>query len=90
MNKPKGKIPSLLAQSTGKPAAHLCKRKSSCTRCKTHIIMNDNCFTIPKSTAGFTSHKPFCLECVKLIIDQTKKELSEIDDQLTAFYSNEK
>ena len=46
--------------------------------------MADNCFTIPKVTMGYTRHAIFCLDCVQLIIDQTKKELLVIEATLEA------
>ena len=82
MNKPKGKTPSLLSQSTGMPSDHVYGRKTDCTRCKKAILKDEPCFQIPKVQSGFTTKKPFCLECFDSIINQTKEELSVLDDKL--------
>lgn len=89
MKNPKGKIPSLLSQSTGKPSVHVCKRRASCTRCKAILHMAENCFTIPKVSTGYTRNSIFCLDCVRLIIDQTKKELLVIETTLEAHRNRE-
>jgi hypothetical protein len=78
--KPKGKTPTLLSQSTGKPFADICKRKTVCTRCKQSMTMGTKHFKIPKLLNGFTRDKPFCLDCTKSIIEQTKKDLLEIEE----------
>jgi hypothetical protein len=81
--KPKGKTPTLLSQSTGKPFSDICKRKTVCTRCKQSITKGTKHFKIPKLQNGFTHHKPFCIECTKSIIEQTKKDLLEIEELFT-------
>jgi hypothetical protein len=83
MTKPKGKTPSLLAQSTGKPILHECKRRTSCNRCKRIISHGEKCFQIPKSNSGFTSLKPYCLKCFGLILEQTSSEIIDLERILT-------
>ena len=80
---PKGKTPTLLSQSTGKPFSDICKRKTVCTRCKESITMGMKHFKIPKLQNGFIHDKPFCIDCTKLIIEQTKKDLREIEELLS-------
>jgi len=80
--KPKGKIPSLLAKSTGKPTIYICKRKTTCGRCKKEIFAGDRCFKMSKQNSGFSTQKLYCLTCSRLIITQTKKELAIIEDTL--------
>lgn len=78
--KPKGKTPTLLAQSTGKPVMFECKRKTKCTRCKGGILSGSKAFQIPKMQSGFTNKKTYCLECFDLILEQTKQDISALDD----------
>ncbi|MCK5017141.1 MAG: hypothetical protein KAS32_08710 [Candidatus Peribacteraceae bacterium] len=79
MKKPKGKTPSLLTQSTGRPVVHECQRQTSCNRCKKIIITREKCFKIPKLVSGFSSPKIYCIKCFSLIIEQTKSELLELE-----------
>ena len=79
MTKPKGKTPSLLSMSTGKPLIYICKKKSKCSRCKDDIKKDQNCFQIPKASSGFTSKKIFCIACTIEIVTQTKKEIAKIE-----------
>ena len=82
MTKPKGKTPSLLTQGTGKPTVYKCVRKTKCTRCKEGILAGSNAFKIPKVVNGFTNKRPYCLECFQLILIQTQKDISELENVL--------
>jgi len=82
--KPKGKTPSLLSMSTGKPTLYTCKKKMKCSRCKNEITMGQNCFQIPKMSAGFSSKKPFCIVCTDLIIKQTKTEIHQLENEISS------
>jgi hypothetical protein len=79
---PKGKTPSLLSLSTGKPSIDSANNQKRCSRCKTTILKGQKYFQIPKSEAGFTKQKPFCLACFKKILDKTKKEIEELESDL--------
>lgn len=82
MGKPKGKTPSLLAQSTGKPSVHSYNRKTTCCRCKESIASGIKCFQIPKAQSGFTSQKPHCLGCFRQILEKTKSDILELETSL--------
>lgn len=78
MTNRKGKIPSLLSMTTGKPVPHVSGRKTPCGLCEEPILMGVACFEIPKKGNGFTSRPLHCVPCVKLILEQTKKELEKL------------
>ena len=82
MKKIRGKIPSLLAQSTGKPSIYNCNRKTICRRCKESIHSGAKCVKIPKLKSGFTSKEIFCLDCFRSILQQTAVELHELEEFL--------
>lgn len=82
MTKPKGKTPSLLTQSTGKPVVHICQRRTTCKRCCNSIISGEKCFKIPKLNSGFSTPVIYCLDCFRLIIVQTKTDLSALEKLL--------
>ena len=77
-HKPKGKTPSLIGSSNGRPRRADVKRKSKCARCKCEICVGDDCFEIPKVNSGFPSSKRYCVACYQDIIVQTEKDIEEI------------
>jgi hypothetical protein len=83
MGKPKGKTPSLISMSTGKPAVHTCGRATECDRCSHGVATGATCFHIPKMKNGFTSKPIFCLTCTADIIAQTKIDLQALEATLT-------
>jgi len=82
MPKPKGKIPSLLAISTGTPELHICGKATPCDRCQEIVVKGQRCFRIPKVKSGFTGHPIFCTACTIAIIEQTKIELLAIEHEV--------
>lgn len=84
MTKPKGKTPSLISQSTGKPVADVLKKKCKCNRCKSELALGERCFRIPKMESGFSNKKPYCINCFRDILEQTKKDISEIERSLNS------
>lgn len=82
MGKPKGKTPSLLAISTGTPEPHTCGKATPCARCEATIVKGQNCFKIPKMGSGFINHPIFCFVCTVAIVEQTKIELSAVEEHL--------
>ena len=79
MAKPKGKIPSLLAISTGTPEPHTSGKATPCDRCEEIVVKGQRCFKIPKVKSGFTGHPIFCVACTIAIIEQTKIELLVVE-----------
>lgn len=77
MKNPRGKYPSLIGSSNGKPERIIAERKSKCHRCKTEIPKGLKCIGIPKIGAGFNSTKRYCLDCFKKIIEQTQKDFDK-------------
>jgi hypothetical protein len=75
---PKGKTPSLIGSSNGRPKRIDVARKSVCSRCKDDISIGAECFNIPKSGNGFVTEKRFCKSCYDKVIEQTQKDLEEL------------
>jgi hypothetical protein len=82
MEKKRGRTPSLLTGSSGKPTKTIAQRCRKCTRCSANISKNEVYFEIPKVGGGFTNKKPFCLECFKEILNQTKIDLSALEESV--------
>ena len=80
---PKGKTPTLLALSTGKPVVETAGRKSKCNRCKGDILSGEKFFRIPKKESGFTKNKKICLKCFRKILEKTKEDISILEIELS-------
>jgi hypothetical protein len=78
MIKPRGKTPSLISGSSGKPILVEAGRLRSCTRCKGDILKGVKCFEIPKIGGGFTPKKPYCSDCFSEILQETKSDLDQL------------
>jgi len=77
-NKPRGKTPSLIGFSNGRPSRIVVERKSRCFRCGSDIEVGQDCFGIPKMQSGFKVTKRYCKSCFGNIILQTSKDLEGI------------
>jgi len=79
MKKPKkGRTPTLICGSSGKPSKIVAKRKSNCARCGDDIIKDQECFEVPRVGFGLQSPKRYCIDCYTEILDQTKKDLDTL------------
>jgi hypothetical protein len=76
--KPKGKMPSLIGGTLGRPQKRLVRKKSYCKRCKIPILKGSQCCEIPQLGGGFSSCRPYCDKCFRLILEQTKKDLDTL------------
>jgi hypothetical protein len=45
-------------------------------------VKGQRCFQIPKVKSGFTGHPIFCVECTVAIVEQTKIELSMVEQDV--------
>lgn len=83
MSKERGKTPSLISGSNGKPSYTVTQRVSKCTRCGATINGGSRCIVIPRLGGPFTIKKRVCLKCFKTILDQTKLDLEILEKSLT-------
>lgn len=75
---PKGKTPSLIGSSNGRPRKVAVERKSECNRCGCQILAGQECFGIPKA-GSFMSLKRYCRNCFDSILEQTRKDLEDVE-----------
>ncbi len=73
--KPKGRTPSLIGSTNGRPKRADVKRKSECCRCNDDIGIGADCFNIPKAGMGFSKECRYCKDCYGKVLDQTQKDL---------------
>ena len=77
-NKPRGKTPSLIGSSNGRPQKVVVKRKIECCRCCDDIYPGQDCFGIPRIGSGFSNLKKYCKECFGKVVAQTYEDLEKI------------
>jgi hypothetical protein len=82
MNRKRGKTPSLITGSSGKPSKVIAKRRQKCKRCDSDIFNGDICFQVPKVGSGFSNNKRFCVNCFKEILIQTKKDIAKLEKEI--------
>lgn len=75
----KGKTPSLIGSSLGRPQLATAGKRCNCSRCKGEILMGDTCFDVPQPSKTFSSTRRFCRECFTQVLAQTRKDLSELE-----------
>lgn len=75
---PRGKTPSLIGSSLGRPKAAVAGRGCSCSRCKAVIAMDDKCYDVPRPSKPFASTRRLCLACYLLVLDETARDLAEL------------
>ena len=85
---PRGRIPSLISSSSGKPRFVTAKKSCSCSRCKKDISSGEVCVEIPKVGGAYTNWKRCCLDCFQTIIEQTDKDFKEIKQGLAEALKN--
>lgn len=73
--KPKGKTPSLIGNTNGRPKKVLVEKKSKCARCDDALYAGKYCIGIPTQSGGFTSTRRYCDECFRNILKQTSIDL---------------
>lgn len=75
---PKGKTPSLISGSNGRPKRVPVERKSACGRCAEDLLAGTQCIVIPQIGGAFTKPKRYCDGCYKDVLEQTTKDFEEI------------
>lgn len=75
---PKGKTPSLIGFSNGRPNRVEVLRKSRCARCDGDILPGADCFNIPKKKAGFTKECRYCKNCFERVLEQTDSDFESL------------
>ena len=81
MSKKRGKIPSLITGSSGKPVKVTAKRQRACGRCSSNIMAGESCFEVPKVGGGFSSKKTYCLSCFKEVLEKTKEDVAQLETE---------
>lgn len=76
---PKGKTPSLIGSSLGRPSKETCGRETPCSRCKKPIQKGEACFDVPQPQKPHASTRRFCGDCFAGVLEQTRRDLGELE-----------
>jgi hypothetical protein len=76
---PKGKTPSLIGSSLGRPEASIAGKLCKCSRCKEAIEKGSKCYDVPQPQKRFSSTRRFCVGCFHAVLAQTKSDLGELE-----------
>ena len=76
--KSKGRTPSLIGSTLGKPRRVSVERVSKCKRCSAQIEAGQNCVAIPKLGGSFSALNRYCEDCYKNIIKKTQEDLNSL------------
>ena len=80
--KPKGRVPSLIGSTLGRPRRVLVEKLSECKRCKSKIGSGQDCIGIPHLGGSFTNLKRYCTDCFRNILEKTKQDVMEVEKLL--------
>ena len=75
----KGKTPSLINSSLGRPSKKICGRVTPCSRCREGIAKGEDCYDVPQPKKPHSSTRRFCAECFGGVLKQTKRDLEDLE-----------
>lgn len=79
---PRGKTPSLIGGSLGRPKQAVAKKLCRCSRCKEEILQHQRCYDIPQPGKPFSATRRFCSQCLALVLTQTRQDLQTLEEQV--------
>lgn len=79
---PKGKTPSLIGSSLGRPAKVKCGRAGPCSRCEGEISKGDDCYDVPQPLKPHSATRRFCGMCMQKVLEQSKADFQELETLL--------
>jgi hypothetical protein len=74
---PKGRVPSLIGGTNGRPIRSNVLRRSTCYRCEDELAAGTSCIAIPK-LGPFSNKRRVCDVCYQAILKQTSGDLEEL------------
>lgn len=76
----KGKCPSFVTGNNGRPILEIAGRKRKCKRCGADILKGKQCVSI--SIPGKMGGRTYCCFCLAEIIDQSRKDLDNLEQRI--------
>lgn len=75
---PKGRTPSLIGGTNGRPKRVLIQRLSECYRCHDGLVKGTHCIEIPILGGPYSSSKRMCDDCFQKMLMKTAEDLQEV------------
>lgn len=75
----KGKTPSLIGSSLGRPSKKTCGRETPCSRCHVGITKGEECYDVPQPKKPHSATRRFCVDCFAGVLEQTKSDLEKLE-----------
>lgn len=85
----RGKAPSLIGSSLGRPKSVMAGKLCACGRCKSSIRKGDQCFDVPQLARSFSNTRRFCSICFASVLQQTRSDLAQLEALLQTISSRE-
>ena len=76
---PRGRTPSLIGSTLGRPARKTCRRRTPCSRCRADIMKWDVCYDVPQLRKPHSATRRFCTECFGNVLGRTRQDLDELE-----------
>ncbi len=76
---PRGKTPSLIGSSLGRPRKETCGRETPCSRCKKPISKGEDCYDVPQPQKPHSATRRFCADCFVGVLEQSKLDLEKLE-----------
>ncbi len=73
---------SLISAKNGKPKYLIAKKLCKCSKCKTLIRASQKCVEVPMIAGAYTNKKRYCLNCFRLVLNQTIKDIEQLKEEL--------
>ena len=75
---PRGKTPSLIGSSLGRPTPATAGKLCQCSRCGSDITKGEKCFDVQQPQKSFNATRRFCPECFQHVLEQTGRDLDAL------------
>lgn len=76
---PRGKTPSLIGSSLGRPEKKTCGKSTPCSRCAVDIPKGADCYDVPQPLKPHSSTRRFCPGCFANVLEQTRRDLAVLE-----------
>lgn len=76
---PKGKTPSLIGSSLGRPRTDRPGCRTKCTRCEAPVLKGELSYLVPQPKKPHSATRRFCEECFAGVLEQTRQDLEKLE-----------
>lgn len=77
---PRGKTPSLIGSSLGRPEKKTCGKSTPCSRCQNEIPKGADCYDVQQPLKPHSFTRRFCAICFLMVLEQTGRDLAKLHE----------